>query len=726
MKKILLIMLALFTLAINMLVISTYNEYKINEFLYGREQLSIKYYDNVDITYEEIKNKLINFSKENNVNITRYSFINDKDLYLYSTNIKADDYIFLDKNYRNEYIDYKNRKLENFTKNEENYFNFYPTYLNITVNDFSKIDNLGLGYRFVLSGFNDEIRNGLTDEFKNYGELEFDKGDIPIIYCVNKSILIITILITLIMSIMLIAYEIQNIKKYSLYTLWGFSNKDISIISHKEITYKVTILSIITEITIISSMCVFVGITYIVDFLIWILFSLGVSLLVINLIYYLIRLITNLIMDIKSSVRGNEQYKSFRLLAKGIKILCSISFILLIAAFINTGRELDIKSRDFVYWEKTENVYYFGITELYQELDKDRDYNDRALEFYKLLIKNHNGFIMNSANFSHSYNGKNSEGITYFYEYNATGEEAIYSYYGRSVTIDRNYLDINPIELEDDSRNIDELLVHDDKYLNILVPIKYKEYEDKIISSYKQGFYFKKVEVDNLYNEELGLPINETRLDDLNINIIYTKNNQSYFTFNNRTGEYKNNAIDPIAVIYDYEIDTSFIGSMLTSSIFFIDDSYGHAYDNIYDIKKESNMKEVGMAYSVFNDANSELVSLRNKVFNQFLGLICLCIFIVVQMIAIVWIDHISSMKRISLSVLMGNSIWGSSSSMMLFSLLVYTMSGALGIVILNDAAGYILLFALSGFILDILVIYGVLRVLTENKLKLMFSGGIS
>ena len=40
--------------------------------------------------------------------------------------------------------------------------------------------------------------------------------------------------------------------------------------------------------------------------------------------------------------------------------------------------------------------------------------------------------------------------------------------------------------------------------MNILVPEKLKEYEKEIYKNYRKHFYFQKVEVDNIYNEELG------------------------------------------------------------------------------------------------------------------------------------------------------------------------------------------------------------------------------
>ena len=46
-------------------------------------------------------------------------------------------------------------------------------------------------------------------------------------------------------------------------------------------------------------------------------------------------------------------------------------------------------------------------------------------------------------------------------------------------------------------------------------------------------------------------------LDDLNINIIYIKNNQKYFTYNPYSGDCMNTIKDPIVTVYTENIDNS-------------------------------------------------------------------------------------------------------------------------------------------------------------------------
>lgn len=63
-----------------------------------------------------------------------------------------------------------------------------------------------------------------------------------------------------------------------------------------------------------------------------------------------------------------------------------------------------------------------------------------------------------------------------------------------------------------------------------------------------------------MYNKELNRELNKTKKSDLNVNIIYVDNNQSYFTYNSLVMDDNRNLIDdPIAIVDIDNIDDSFI-----------------------------------------------------------------------------------------------------------------------------------------------------------------------
>lgn len=77
----------------------------------------------------------------------------------------------------------------------------------------------------------------------------------------------------------------------------------------------------------------------------------------------------------------------------------------------------------------------------------------------------------------------------YTHTLNKTSEVEIYSPYGRMVIINKNYLDVNPIN-SSNGVHIDEQLQNDEDTLNILAPEQFRHLESKIIDSYREWFYF--------------------------------------------------------------------------------------------------------------------------------------------------------------------------------------------------------------------------------------------
>ena len=88
-----------------------------------------------------------------------------------------------------------------------------------------------------------------------------------------------------------------------------------------------------------------------------------------------------------------------------------------------------------------------------------------------------------------------------------------------------------------DGKNVIDLIDHKDNVLNILVPIKFKEYENTIEDSFKKWFHLQKMEVTNIYKEARGQDKIEVDMDDLKVNMIYIENSQNLFTYNHNSGD---------------------------------------------------------------------------------------------------------------------------------------------------------------------------------------------
>lgn len=93
--------------------------------------------------------------------------------------------------------------------------------------------------------------------------------------------------------------------------------------------------------------------------------------------------------------------------------------------------------------------------------------------------------------------------------------------------------------------------------------------EEQLIAAYREQFYFEKLQATNDYNEMAAI---ETVLDiaeeSLNINIIYAKDGQSYFTFRPDCAPTTDNRIvDPIVMIYTSNIHCNYAHSIVSQGV---------------------------------------------------------------------------------------------------------------------------------------------------------------
>lgn len=260
---------------------------------------------------------------------------------------------------------------------------------------------------------------------------------------------------------------------------------------------------------------------------------------------------------------------------------------------------------------KLENLYKTSIN--YTGQAEDEAYNislsEKMKDFLHDMEEKHNGFVMDAYNYQYV-----EEENDYVYNLNELNNVPIeISPNGYSITVSKNYFKYNPI-LTAKGEAIDSLIQYDDNIQNILVPEKYADKENEIIKAFKEVFYFEKVEVDNIYREKLGLELNHSKLDDLKINIIYVKDNQNYFTFDNEISPKTNNFItDPIVTIYTENTHCTYAQAYLTQNFYFTEESLkdeNGAITSITPLVKKHNLensiKKVESVYKTFGEKKEE------------------------------------------------------------------------------------------------------------------------
>ena len=251
--------------------------------------------------------------------------------------------------------------------------------------------------------------------------------------------------------------------------------------------------------------------------------------------------------------------KSIKYYATALSLL--LCFSLLTACGSNNGGSANAK------WEEYKNIYTTSIqyTGENESTAKYLEISERSAELFPLLEENVGAFVMDAYN----YQAMDDEG-TPLYEMNNVDYPVEIDPYGHSICVSRNYFRHNPIETADGSDLIEQI-IYDNLTLNILVPEKHKDMEEQIIAAYRENFYFEKVQATNDYYEMAGidetLDISE---ESLNINIIYVKDGQTYFTFRSDCAVATDNLIeDPVVRIYTSNIHCNYAHSFMTQWVYF-------------------------------------------------------------------------------------------------------------------------------------------------------------
>lgn len=254
--------------------------------------------------------------------------------------------------------------------------------------------------------------------------------------------------------------------------------------------------------------------------------------------------------------------------------------------------------------EKTENLYKTNIS---NQLDRDDSleettYLKNAQLFYEKLSKKYQTFIIAPYNYT-VLNDSHGQSILIGQDRIPDKEEYITSPGGADITIDTNYLKVNPIKFviptEKEQINVDS------NTLSLLVPQKYKKYEAEIKQNYLSDLKFKLTE---------DPPIGKISLDKVNIQVLYVKNRQKYFTYNTFYGKLadENMVEDPIVVVVNPKLmDGLFWGNILTMNgglfIDFDKEAKGEPFDLIKQDVKDSGLNGIlNFTLSVFKERGEE------------------------------------------------------------------------------------------------------------------------
>lgn len=362
--------------------------------------------------------------------------------------------------------------------------------------------------------------------------------------------------------------------------------------------------------------------------------------------------------------RKTKGLKKVMILSYLARILALLLVIFLTEQFFSQKEELKEKADNLILWEDTQNLYnlYESYSPYYAEdLAKEDELNDKIFKVYKELSDLDKEFIIKTTNFERpkmeNLTTEKQEDIDYSYKVNVTKEETLYTPYGRNIVVDKNYLKKHTIKSLDGENVIDKI-DNDNTVLNILVPRKFKQHENIVKKSFKEWFYFQKIEVANIYNEANEKTKVEKDITDLKINIIYIDDNQVIFTYNPNSGDGFNTIKDTIITVYTENVDNSFLASCLGDYIFIESANEYSALKEISSITQKYGVVELNSIASVYDKKGEEIRIIEESINNLRLNTIIISLFLVMFMIVIIYTYYKTFFSTIIIKSLHGYSFW--------------------------------------------------------------------
>ncbi|MGO0883908.1 bacteriocin-associated integral membrane family protein [Clostridioides difficile] len=622
MKKIIYILFTIELLIVSLLGLSVVKDNEINNMLYNdTTSISIVFKD-----YKKLNKNYSDWIKEivdkNGVIISKYIFNNNEKLSVYTTDTNLNNKVrlksgSLPKRNSNEFISNKNTS----NSNQVGKFSTLNEDTSILIRDFGKISEVGEGGLFYISTQNEDTINNILKELNGDGSILVakihDRYTDSNLY-LNPLIIRDLILTTLCFLATIVHYSVSKSREASILRLNGYSKLDIIIKVIKNI-FRIMSLSSLTAflIYIIYTFKINMGIKPAVYFIIFssicILINIFISILIVSF--------NNRNSKYILSLKGKKSYRFVNIIHFMLKFVFVLFLILSINGCISNYNMLQTQLSNLSEWDKAKDVYNLTLKDTgEQSLSKEEVIrNSKIKKFYKNLEDEREAFLIDTTNFEILSNG------SYMYEVNSKGKNPDISQYGKNIKINKNYLKINPIY--SNGKEILNLIKYDDKTINLLVPKKLQKYENEIKKEFRELFYFEKIEVENMYNEELGMALNRTRKSDLGVNIIYVDNNQSYFTYNSFVMDDNRNLIDdPIAIVDANNIDDSFYLSYISRCVYFKSKKLDALADIGYIIKNQDVEDSIKSLHAVYNEYGLEIDKLKKSLSSEIFTIIIIAI----------------------------------------------------------------------------------------------------
>jgi len=608
MKKVICLLCTFQLIVISICGLDIFKDEKMNNLLYENTTSIILNFDSPREHSREFGKYLQDLGKKKQVSISKYVFKNRNDIVIYTSDPSLNDKVSLSKGrFPNENSTEFISNTYTEDSNQCGTFQRIDPKTKMTIKNIDITSNLGGEGIYYISTTNQKIINDiLSDLNENVASVKIFDSVTSSNIEIDPEVLVTIGLISLCLLVAIVQYSIDQLKEVSILCINGFSvTKILSGMSKKLI--KVMMLSTVIAYITCSIYYIFQN-----NFNYFGLISIYFGILVVLciLISICILFFVSLLHLKKSNklsvIKGKRAYGIVSFMHYSLKIIFVLFLLFSINQLAIKSNTLNQQLDSLSNWEKAENLYTTVLTYTGEnEMKKHFEVSNKIENLYKKMIDSKGAFIFRASNY------EKADGI-YDYELNCEDISPEVSPNGKSIDINENYLKFNSIESVTSS--VVDQINHDNNVLNILVPEKLQIYEEEIRKNYLDYFYFQKVKVENIYNEELNLEMNKTEKSDLKVNIIYVKNNQNYFSYKSKIEpEQKNLVNDPIAIIYTDNVDSSYCYSYMTNSFYFYSDAedpFGEISSIVSECDLQSSLQKV---VSVYDKHGSEIQQLQKE-----------------------------------------------------------------------------------------------------------------
>ena len=344
----------------------------------------------------------------------------------------------------------------------------------------------------VLSNLTKDLESKYKIQIYNLGDMEKDEV-LPSIYDLFFMLVIPYFLICAI----LMYVTCSRYKEFSVYKINGMTNKDIFFNILLKQNIKVQAIAILINLALVFSyFCFFTGFDFVIEFLgFWLACVLvfGVlSIIAVLFIYIFLLRFIKISLMLKNKTNA-KVFLRINYIFKFVSILILIGYISKVSV---QTHDLFVKNKSLTNWDESRYYAKVHVTSIWTGEKDSSDFGDKMAHEFFVETNKKGGILADFTNYRKSRLAHQKNRLPYSYK--------------SSIDVNNNYLQLNPIyDINNNKINIPD---HDETTINLLVPEKYKIYEDKIKDIYTLE--------DHNSNNNLG------------VNIIYVKNNQKYFTYN--------------------------------------------------------------------------------------------------------------------------------------------------------------------------------------------------